>query len=75
VEILPDWLQMIANLLPITYALRAMRLSLLSGAGWLELAPDLVALSLFGLILFPLSLLAFRASVNRARLDGSLTHY
>jgi hypothetical protein len=34
-----------------------------------------VALSLFGLILFPLSLLAFRASVNRARLDGSLTHY
>jgi ABC-type multidrug transport system ATPase subunit/ABC-type polysaccharide/polyol phosphate export permease len=75
VEILPDWLQMIANLLPITYALRAMRLSLLSGAGWPELAPNLLALSLFCLILFPLSLLAFRASVNRARLDGSLTHY
>jgi ABC-2 type transport system permease protein len=75
IEILPHWLQIIANLLPITYALRAMRLSLLTGATWRELAPDLLALLIFCLILFPISLLLFRYAVNRARLDGSLTHY
>lgn len=75
VEIMPGWLQFIANLLPITYALRAMRNALLAGAGWAELAPDVVALLLFCLIFFPISLLAFRYAVDRARQDGSLTHY
>jgi ABC-2 type transport system permease protein len=75
IEILPASLQVIAHLLPITYALRAMRLSLLSGATWPELAPDLLALAIFCLILFPLSLLIFRGAVNRARLEGTLSHY
>ena len=75
VEILPDWLQAIANLLPITYALRAMRLALLSGASWTQLAPDLLTLVIFCVTLFPLSLLIFRFAVNRARQDGSLAHY
>lgn len=75
VEILPDWLQAVAKLLPITYALRAMRLSLIAGASWAELAPDLLALAAFCLLLFPLSLIIFRIAVNRARADGSLTHF
>jgi ABC-2 type transport system permease protein len=75
VEILPEWLQAIAGLLPITYGLRAMRLALIAGAPWPELAPDLLALSLFCLTLFPLSLFIFRWAVDLARSDGSLTHY
>lgn len=75
VEILPDWLQTIANLLPITHALRAMRLALLTGASWAELAPDLLILLAFCVVLAPLSLLVFTYAVNRARLDGSLAHY
>jgi ABC-2 type transport system permease protein len=75
VEILPNWLQAAAKLLPITYALRAMRLTLLTGASWAEIAPDLLALAAFCLLLFPLSLLIFRYAVERARADGSLTHY
>jgi ABC-2 type transport system permease protein len=75
VEILPGWLQTIAGLLPITYGLRAMRLALIAGASWPELAPDLLALSLFCLTLFPVSLLLFRRAVDLARSDGSLTHY
>lgn len=75
IEILPDWLQFVARLLPITYALQAMRLSLLNGASWAELAPDLLALLLFCLILFPLSLLTFRYAVEQARADGSLAQY
>jgi ABC-2 type transport system permease protein len=75
IAILPEWLQVAARLLPLTYALRAMRAALLNGAGWAELAPDLGALALFCLILFPLSLLIFRFAVEQARADGSLTHY
>lgn len=75
IAILPEWLQVVARLLPLTYALRAMRAALLNGAGWAELAPDLGALALFCLILFPLSLLIFRFAVEQARADGSLTHY
>ncbi len=75
IEILPDWLQFLARLLPITYGLRAMRLSLLNGASWAELAPDLLALLIFCVVLFPLSLLIFRYAVEQARADGSLAQY
>ena len=75
VAILPGWLQAVAYLLPITYALRAMRGALLAGAGWNELAPDIVALCLFCLVLFPLALLVFRYAVDRARAEGTLAHY
>jgi ABC-2 type transport system permease protein len=75
VEILPDWLQTLAKLLPITYALRAMRLALIGGASWQTLAPDLLALGLFCVVLFPVSLVIFRFAVDRARADGSLAQY
>ncbi len=75
VEILPPGLQFLARLLPLTYALNAMRLALLGGASWAELAPDLLALLLFCIVLFPLSLLMFRYAVQRARMEGSLAHY
>ncbi len=75
VAILPAGLQFIAYLLPITYALRAMRGALLTGADWSELAPDVMVLSLFCLILLPLSLWVFRYAVDRARTEGTLAHY
>ncbi|MCZ7669884.1 MAG: hypothetical protein M5U34_23240 [Chloroflexi bacterium] len=52
-----------------------MRGALLTGASWNKLAPDLLALSLFCLILFPLALFVFRFAVDRARLEGTLAHY
>jgi ABC-2 type transport system permease protein len=75
VAIMPAWLQLVAGFMPITYAVRAMRRALLTGASWSELAPDMVVLLLFTLVLFPLALLIFRWSVERARVDGSLAHY
>ena len=75
VEIMPDWLQAISHLLPLTYALNAMRRTLLSGASWRDVAPDLLILTAFAAVLFPLSLLIFRYAVQRARADGSLAHY
>ncbi len=75
VEIMPEWLQRISNVIPVTYAVRAMRLALLADASWSELAPDLLVLSSFTAVLFPLSLLVFRYSVELARRDGSLAQY
>jgi ABC-type multidrug transport system ATPase subunit/ABC-type multidrug transport system permease subunit len=75
VEILPGWLQWISRLLPITYSLQAMRLALLQGASFAVLAPDILALAIFSVVLLPVSLLAFRFAVQRARIDGSLTQY
>ncbi len=73
--LLPAPFSWIAYLLPITYALDAMRLALLEGAAWGRLLPDLLALCAFAIVLLPLSLLAFRYSVHRAKLEGSLTQY
>jgi len=75
VAILPEGLQFVARLIPITYAVRGMRLALLNGASWPELLPDIVALLIFIVVLFPLALLVFHWAVERARVDGSLAHY
>ncbi len=75
ITVLPDWLQVLAGLIPVTYALRAMRLALLQGASFTELLPDILALAFFAAVFLPLSLVAFRWAVQRARVDGSLTHY
>jgi len=60
VAILPDWLQAVSALLPITYALRAMRLALLQGASVEQILPELLALAGSPSFLMPLSLAAFR---------------
>ena len=75
VAILPQGLQLVARLIPVTYAVRAMRLALLAGASWSEILPDIVALLVFIVILCPLALLIFNRAMERARIDGSLAHY
>ena len=73
--VMPEWMQALSHLLPVTYALRAMRLALLQGASFSELMPDILALGAFCVILLPVSLLAFGYAVKWARRDGSLTQY
>ena len=75
VELLPNWLQALSRLLPITYALEAMRQALLLDASFQELLPNIVALAIFCVLLVPLSLLAFRLAVHRAKVEGSLAHF
>ena len=75
VELLPGWLRPISAVLPVTYGLRAVRLSVLQGAGVSEISGDLLALALFCAVLLPLGLAGFRYAMYRARVDGSLTHY
>ncbi len=75
ITVLPNWLQILSKLLPVTYALRAMRQTLLPGADMSSVWQDIAVLFGFGVIFIPLSLWAFRFAVRQARIDGSLTHY
>jgi ABC-2 type transport system permease protein len=75
VEIMPQPLQWVSKVVPLTHAVRAMRRALLLDMPTRDLLPDIGILVLFCLILVPLSLFIFRRAVNRARRDGSLTHY
>jgi ABC-2 type transport system permease protein len=75
ITVLPQWLQMFSYILPITYSLNAMRLALLQGYSLEALAPDILALMLFSVVMLPFSILAFRYAVRRAKVDGSLTQY
>ncbi len=75
VQVLPDWLQKFSYVFPLFYGLQAMRLALLKGAGLSVLAPNILALAAFVVVIIPLSLVCFKYAVRRAKVDGSLATY
>ncbi len=74
VSILPSWLQVIAHLNPVTYALDAMRAALLDGAGLAAIARPLLILLVFAVVLLPTSILAFSWALQRTKITGTLSH-
>jgi ABC-2 type transport system permease protein len=75
ITVLPGWLQNFSYLLPITYSLRSMRHALLQGYATEALAPDIIALVVFSVVMLPISILIFTYAVKKAKMDGSLTQY
>jgi ABC-2 type transport system permease protein len=75
VQSLPRPLLLIAHALPFTYAIDGMRATLLEGKSLTAIAPTLIVLALFGLVLLPLSLGALSLSLRRARQSGTLSFY
>jgi len=75
VNALPAPLRVVAQLLPLTHSLNGMRLALLQGANFTTLLPEISALALFALGLIPFSLFVFSYSLQRARLNGTLSFY
>ncbi len=75
VTVLPQWLQAISYLIPLTYALEAMRGAMLVGRTLGELGVPLVALIVFTLVLLPLSIITLQRAINYLRETGSLSHY
>lgn len=75
VALLPAWIRWVSSLLPVTYALDGMRKSLLASSSFAEILPDVAALAAFSAFLVPLSLVAFRWAVRKAKKDGSLSHF
>ncbi|MEE9383526.1 MAG: ABC transporter permease [Nannocystaceae bacterium] len=75
VEILPSWLRLAGEFLPVTYGARALRNVVLEGRALDELLGDLFMLGMFAVIAVPSGLFAFGWAINRAKRDGSLLHY
>ncbi len=75
VSVMPGYLQILANCLPITYAIRAMELAIYKGYNIYQLKNELLFLLLFSIILFPLSLKAFKKAIYSACCQGNLAQY
>ena len=75
VSVLPHWMQGFSNVLPLTYALNAIRHAVMQGFSFYQLRYDILALAGFSVVLLPVALLSFRLAVKRAKIDGSLVHY
>ena len=74
-EILPTWMQYIAEIIPLSHALDGMRLAILTGADLNEVTGILIKLSLFAVVFLPLGIFAFNAAVDVAKRAGSLIEY
>ena len=75
ITVMPDWLQHLAKLLPITYAIRAMQLAVYKGYSLRELSNELGFLVVFSILLIPLGFASFKYALNKARRQGSLVKY
>ncbi len=75
IDLLPDFLRVISWMLPATWGIRATRELLLAGAGWRDVAPEVLVLTGFTIVMLPLSILAYRWCLRAAVRTGVLGSY
>lgn len=75
ISILPDWLQIVSYILPITYSLDGMRNAILNGSSIGEIMGAIVALLIFIAVILPIGIILFHYAIKRAKVDGSLLQY
>jgi ABC-2 type transport system permease protein len=74
VDALPDWVDPLTFLVPLTHALSGVRDGL-DGASVIDVAPQIITLTVMAAIVVPAGFLAFSASLRRAKREGSLGEY
>ena len=72
VSVLPEWMQAIATVSPVTYALRGARAALLHGASVSELWESIWTLLIMGVVFVPLGLFVFHLGESYAKRTGKL---
>jgi ABC-2 type transport system permease protein len=72
VDVLPGWMQAIATVSPVTYALEGSRAALLEGAGVAELWDSIWPLLIMGAVFVPLGLYVFHLGERYAKKTGKL---
>lgn len=77
IEILPDWLQKLAHILPQTYAFRAGRMAILGKATLADpgIQADIKVLLLMAAILLPLGIYLFKKSLFKAEVLGDVSRW
>jgi ABC-2 type transport system permease protein len=74
-QVIPSWIQGVSAFLPLTYGLRALRMTLLEGAPARLVLGDVLVLACFAAVLLGLSALAFSLALRHARRSASLAQY
>jgi ABC-2 type transport system permease protein len=74
-KLLPTSVQWVSNWLPMSWSLKVVRGSLLSGATFGQLSGELGRLAILTAILVPLGLFGARVAIRRAKREGSLVQY
>lgn len=74
-SVLPPALQRLAEFVPLTHALRALRLALLQGYGVSALQREVAILLVFLALLAPTAMLALRWAIHQAKSSGTLGAY
>ncbi|MCY4464154.1 MAG: ABC transporter permease [Chloroflexi bacterium] len=72
ITVLPDWMQAIAVISPVTFVLDGTRAAVLEGAGIDDLWQYIVPLLIIGVLALPVGLRLFRAAENYAKRTGRL---
>lgn len=75
IELLPSWLKTLALCLPMTYSYRALRATLLAGAGLGDVWRDVLVLLAFTAALLPAALVACRLAVRHAKRCGTVASF
>jgi ABC-2 type transport system permease protein len=74
-HLLPGWVSTVAQVNPMALAIENMRASLIGGAGWSQVGPDLLILAPLSVVSLALGFLAFRLAQTRERRQGTLGLY
>jgi ABC-2 type transport system permease protein len=72
VKVLPDWMQVMAQFSPVTYALEGSRAALLDGVGILQLWGSIWPLLIMGVVFVPMGLFVFHLGESYAKRTGKL---
>lgn len=75
VSVLPGWLELVAKLVPVTYAVDALRAALIPAATLTDVGHDLAALGVFAVVLVPAAWYAATIVIEKARMQGNLGQY
>lgn len=75
IDVMPAWLQKISFLIPVTYSLDALRMTMLKGASVAAVARPLITLAVIAVVLLPASAVIFAATVRKGRREGTLAQY
>jgi len=75
IAVMPGWMRTISAVLPLTYAIHAIRAVTLSQATFTQIWPDIQWLLVFAVVLPILGYVAFAVTERRARRSGTLGQY
>jgi len=75
VEVLPFGLRKLAEYLPFTHSITALRQATLANYTWSQLLPELMIITAYAMVLLPLGLFFFTLCLNKVKKNGTLSHY